>query len=76
MANFSVTIPINPDELIGLSQRNLAKHALDGAASPLNPLNMGDMQGKTIAANTLNISANQLNRDKEEAYENRNVALM
>lgn len=75
MSNFSVTIPINPDELIGLSQRNLAKHALDGAGSVLNALNMGDMQGKTIAANTKNISANQLNRDKEEAYENRNVAL-
>jgi len=75
MTNFSVTIPINPDELIGLSQRNLAKHALDGAGSPLNALDMGDMQGKTIAANTLNISAKQLNRDKEQAFESRDIAL-
>jgi len=75
MANFSVTIPTNPDELIGLGQRNLKKHVADGAGSPLNVLNMADMQAKTIAANTLNISAKQLNRDKEEAFENRDIAL-
>ena len=73
--NFSVIIPISPDELIELSERILAKHTADGAVSPLIGLDMADMQAKTTQGDTLNISADQLNRDKEEAFELRDIAL-
>ena len=73
--NFSVTIPGNPQELGGLSQRVLDKHVLDGAGSVLNPLDMADMQAKTTLAKIRDAAGAQLNRDKETAYEARDLAL-
>lgn len=73
--NFSVTIPDNPQELIGLSERVLKKHTLDGVNSVLSPLNMADMQAKTTFAKIRDVQAGQLNRDKETAFEARDLAL-
>jgi hypothetical protein len=73
--NFSVTIPNNPQELGGLSQRVLDKHVLDGPASVLTPLDMADMQAKTTLARIRDAAAAQLNRDKETAFEARDLAL-
>jgi len=73
--NFSVTIPVNPQELIGLSERTLTKHAADGANSVLSALDMADMQAKTTLAKIRDAQAGQLNRDKETAFEARDLAL-
>jgi len=73
--NFSVTIPENPQELGGLSQRVLDKHALDGAGSVLTPMDMADMQAKTTLAKIRDTAAAQLSRDKETAFETRDLAL-
>lgn len=73
--NFSVTIPGNPQELGGLSQRILDKHVLDGVGSVLLPLDMADMQAKTTLAKIRDAAASQLNRDKETAFEARDLAL-
>lgn len=73
--NFSVTIPDNAQELIGLSERVVAKHALDGANSVLSAINMADMQAKTTLAKIKDGQQGQLNRDKETAFETRDIAL-
>ncbi|HLG36172.1 MAG TPA: hypothetical protein VI757_14940, partial [Bacteroidia bacterium] len=73
--NFSITISENPQELGGLSQRILDKHVLDGAGSVLNPLDMADMQAKTTLAKIRDASGAQLNRDKETAFQTRDLAL-
>jgi len=73
--NFSVTIPENPQELGGLSKRILDKHVLDGAGSVLTPFDTADWQAKTTFAKTRDTSAAQLNRDKEKAFEDRDLAL-
>jgi hypothetical protein len=73
--NFSVTIPGNPQELGGLSQRVLDKHVLDGAGSVLNPLDMADMQAKTTLAKIRDAAGAQLERDKETAFQMRDLAL-
>jgi len=73
--NFSVTIPENAQELGGLSQRVLDKHVLDGAGSVLTPLDMPDMQAKTTLAKIRDTAAGQLNRDKETAFQTRDLAL-
>jgi len=73
--NFSVTIPDNAEELIGLSERVLNKHALDGNASVLSGINMADMLAKTTLTKIRNGQAAQLNRDKETAFEARDKAL-
>lgn len=73
--NFGVTIPENAQELIGLNQRVLNKHILDGAGSVLTPLNMADYQAKNTLAKDRDVKAAQFNKDKETAYENRDLAL-
>jgi len=73
--NFRVTIFDNAQELIGLAERIIAKHVLDGAASVLTALNMGDMNTKTTFAKTKDILAAQLNRNKETAFETRDIAI-
>ncbi|HLG36478.1 MAG TPA: hypothetical protein VI757_16490 [Bacteroidia bacterium] len=73
--NFSVTIPVNAQELGGLSQRILDKHVLDGAASVLTPMDMADMQTKTTFAKTRDADSKQNNRDKETAFQDRDLAL-
>jgi len=72
---FSITIPRNPQELGGLSQRILDKHVLDGAGSVLNPLDMADMQAKTTLAKIRDAAGAQLERDKETAFQTRDLAL-
>ncbi|MEP7168653.1 MAG: hypothetical protein ABI855_04730 [Bacteroidota bacterium] len=73
--NYRVTIPDNPQELAGLGGRNNAKHVLDGASSVLNPLDMADFDAKVTLATTKDAEAAQLDRDKETAYEQRDLAL-
>lgn len=73
--NFRVTIPENPQELGGLSQRVLDKHVLDGAGSVITPMDTADMQAKTTLAKTRDTAAAQLSRDKETAFEERDLAL-
>lgn len=73
--NFSVTIPENAQELIGLSERALLKHTTDGASSVLSVLDMADMQAKTTLAKIRDAQGAQLNRDKETAFEARNLAM-
>ncbi|MEO5572552.1 MAG: hypothetical protein ABIT08_06645 [Bacteroidia bacterium] len=73
--NFSVTIPGNPQELTGLGKRVNAKHVLDGATSVLTPLDMTHFTAKVTVATTKDAEAAQLDRDKEKAYEQRDLAL-
>ena len=73
--NFSVTIPDNPQESIGLSERVLKKHTLDGGSSVLLALNMADMLAKTTFGKIKDGQGAQMNRDKETAFEARDKAL-
>ena len=70
-----VSIPANPDDLIALSKSIVAKHAADGAGSPLAALNMADMGAKTTTADTQNQASDKLYRDAETATQNRDIAL-
>ena len=45
--NFRIVIPSNPQQLIALSERIIAKHIADGGSSVLTALNMADMSTKT-----------------------------
>lgn len=50
-----VDIPTNPDDLLQLLEKVIAKNAADGAASPLKSLNMATFEAKTqvaLAANS------------------------
>lgn len=70
-----VNIPTNPDDLIALAKAIVKKHKDVGAGSPLAPLDMAEMDTKTIAADTENKSAAQLYRDAEKATQDRDLAL-
>ncbi len=70
-----INIPKNPEQVIQLAQRVLAKHTADGTVSPLSGLDMADMTAKTAAADTQNQSAAKLRRDAEAATQNRDLAL-
>jgi hypothetical protein len=73
--NFRVTIPENAQELNSLGKRINAKHVLDGATSVLTPLNMTDFDSKVTFSKTRDDDSAQLNRDKEKAYADRDIAL-
>jgi hypothetical protein len=73
--NFSITIPENPQELRGLSELVHAKHVVDGAASKLAGLDMADLLIKKNSAKTFDETAGQQNRDKEQAFEDRDLLL-
>jgi hypothetical protein len=73
--NYSITISKNAEELSGLGDRVHAKHIADGVGSILAPLNMADLLLKNTAAKNFNLVAGQLNRDKELAFEARNLVL-
>src|SRR2546428_14014663 len=70
-----VNVPKNADQIIQLAQRIVAKHAADGAGSPLAGINMADMSTKTSAADTENKKAVQCRRDGEKATQSRDLAL-
>jgi hypothetical protein len=70
-----VIIPKNKALAIKLAQAILVKHQADGAASPLAPLNIADMTGKTSTADTQNQLAAKLYRDAETATQNSDLAL-
>lgn len=73
--NFRVTIPENAQELNGLGKRINAKHVADGATSKLTPLDMADFNGKVTFSNKRDADSAQLNRDKEKAFADRDIAL-
>jgi hypothetical protein len=73
--NYRVTIPDNAQEIGGLSERVHAKHVADGAGSKLSGLDMADLLAKTNSAKTFDTAAGQLDRDKEEAFEQRDLIL-
>lgn len=73
--NIRVIIPDNVIEKIELSDRVIAKHLADGAGSQLLGLNMADFEGKNTISKTKHALAKQLERDAENATEDRDLAL-
>jgi len=73
--HFRVNIPLEPPALTELAEAIIAKHVADGAASPLNLLDMTDMADKTTFAKARHEEAEQMEKDKEKAYETRDLAL-
>lgn len=73
--NFSVEIPRNIDEFLQLCKDILLKHTTDGLTSVLTILNMLSFQSIYTIAKNLNIEANAMDRDKEEAFQQRDLAL-
>lgn len=71
----SIYIPNNVDELHTLSGDILDKNTLDGASSLLSPLDMADMQAKHDLSVQYHAEAQQLLLDRENAVEQRNLAL-
>ncbi len=70
-----VVIPKNPDKMIVLAKKVVAKHIADGVSSVLKDMDMTDMGTKTTAADTLAISADALHKSAEEENEKRNKVL-
>ena len=70
-----VNIPSNAQELIILMRKVLARHAADGAKSPLNAINVKDFAAKVTTAETANNLAQKLRHESETANEERNLAL-
>lgn len=78
MAQQRVTIPRNPKERLELAGRVFAKHQADGAGSPLSALqeNNWTTHGPNVAeALTLHNQAEDLSRQIEELYRQRDVLL-
>ncbi len=71
----SVVIPVDAQGLIDLSVLIFKKHALDGATSVLNGLDMVDFAAQLLEANTQNVAGKQFNRDKEKANADRDRTL-
>jgi hypothetical protein len=70
-----VIISRSPDQLKSLAKAVLAKHATDGASSPLSLVNMSGMQTCYDKASEQHEKAQQLYRDAAKATENRDLAL-
>lgn len=77
MANVGFRVPISrkAPEMILLGENIIIKHEADGAGSVLSVIDMPDMKIKVVDARAKNTAALQLNRDKELAYEQRDLAL-
>ncbi|MCF8278080.1 MAG: carboxypeptidase-like regulatory domain-containing protein [Flavobacteriales bacterium] len=73
--NVKVVIPTNADDLIQLAQDIIAKHTADGAASPLNGLDMTAFETRVSNAAAKNALQKQLRRDAEMATEDRDGLL-
>ena len=73
--NVKVVIPTNADDLIELGQDIIAKHNADGAASPLNGLDMTAFETRVSSASAKNALQKQLRRDAEMATEDRDGLL-
>ncbi len=73
--NFRVVIPTNPDELTKLGKNIIAKYAEDPATSPINGLDMADMEVKVTGADAKQQEAEKLRKDSETATEARDGLL-
>ncbi len=73
--NVRVVIPTNADEFIELGEGIIAKHTADGAASPLNGLDMAAFETTVTDAKAQNDLQKQLRRDAELATESRDGML-
>ena len=73
---FSVDVPTNPDELIALAFKLLAKDTALGANSPFkNIKNWSAFSGLNGTADTSNDSSKTLYQQAEEATQQRDIAL-
>jgi hypothetical protein len=73
--SYRIVIPLRPGSLILLSENIVKKHLSDLETSPLRVIDMVDMEAKTIFAREQDTLALQLNRDKELAYEQRDLSM-
>jgi hypothetical protein len=73
---FSVDVPTNPDDLIALATKILAKDTALGANSPFkNIKNWSAFTGLNATADANNKSSNDLYQEAEEATQQRDLAL-
>lgn len=75
---FRVVIPSNPEQRLNLAELVLNKHTADGAASPLNTLVDHAWTAnapKVAAARAKQDEINQLEKDLETMYKERNLLL-
>jgi hypothetical protein len=75
---FNIVIPRNPDEFLDLNKDILEKNNNDGVNSPFNNqsnLDMTDWQSKRVFALAKHEEGVQLEKDREDAIEQRNGAL-
>ena len=71
-----VEVPRNPDALIKLLKKLCAKHAADGANSPLKDLeNIGDLPGLCDAADKEHVAGEDFRQQAEQCTERRDKAL-
>ncbi len=70
-----VVIPLKVDRLLKLTQKILAKHTADGAASPLPTAMMTALAGLNTSALNLHDRAQDTYKSAENATENRNKLL-
>ncbi|MBL0326523.1 MAG: hypothetical protein IPP61_15285 [Cytophagaceae bacterium] len=78
MAKIRIMIPTNVQEVLELAEIINAKHATDGEASPLNTLqymNLTGMGPKVTACQQQHLKAEELRRQMELAYRERDVML-
>lgn len=68
-----IVVPTNPKKLLELSQKILDKHVAEGEASPLNPVISENIQQTVSEGLQLNIQAEELEKQKEKAYEERDA---
>lgn len=73
--NFRVVIPHNIDDLLRVSRLILDKNTNDGVTSKLTSMDMADFEAKYGIAKNEHDNGNAMNRDKEEAIQDRNLAL-
>lgn len=72
---FRIPMPRNADKLLTLAGNSITKHTADGATSPLQALDMTDMEDKYNQAVTAQTNALQLRRNSETTTQARNLLL-
>ena len=70
-----IVIPSNPKELLELAKKIYQKHESDGDSSLLKPLNWDEIGAKINEGLQLHEKAEELQREMEKAYENRDIII-
>ncbi len=68
-----IVLPRNPQKILELAQKITDKHVADGGSSPLAPIITGDIQQIITDGLQLNNLADELEKQMEKAYKDRDA---